>query len=76
MLPVLQFLKQGGMSYFPVASCTMSTTLNFVLLNLMGLRVHRLWVVDENQCPIGVISLTDVMKVIIDQKQPDRIDSY
>lgn len=76
LLPVMQFLKQGGMSHFPVVSCTPQTTLQHILLRLMALRVHRLWIVDENQCPIGIVSLTDVMKAIIEQKQPDRVESY
>jgi len=71
-LPVLTFLQQGGMSKFPVATCQLSASLSFVLLKIMALHVHRLWVVDENDIAIGVISLTDVMQAVISQKQEDR----
>lgn len=90
LLPVLTFLKQGGMvttpivihhiahicsqSYFPVATVRPNTSFQLVLLKLMAMRVHRLWVTEENNHPVGVITLTDVMLALISQKQPDRKD--
>jgi len=71
-MPVMSFLQQGGMTHFPVGSCTSDTTFNFLLLKVMALRVHRLWVVDKKGKPISVISLTDVMQALIAQKQEDR----
>jgi CBS domain-containing protein len=71
-LPVITFLKQGGMTKFPVGTCTRNTAFNFVLLRILALRVHRLWIVDEKEHPIGVISLTDIMKALIAEKQPER----
>jgi len=38
----------------------------------MTMRVHRLWVVNSENKPISVISLTDIMQALIAQKQPDR----
>jgi len=38
----------------------------------MALNVHRLWVVDDKNIPIGVISLTDIMQAVISIKQEDR----
>jgi CBS domain-containing protein len=57
---------------FPVGTCTRNTSFNFVLLRILALRVHRLWVVDDKEHPIGVISLTDIMKTLIAEKQPER----
>jgi len=71
-LPVLAFLQHGGMSIFPVGCCLKTTTFQFLLLKLMTMRVHRLWVVNSENKPISVISLTDIMQALIAQKQPDR----
>lgn len=76
LLPVLSFLRQGGMSCFPVATCTKKNTFNMVLVNVVSSRVHRLWIVDEVGKPIGIISLTDIMKSLIDLKQPERKERY
>jgi len=72
LLPVTTFLQQGGMSKLPVATCFLSSSLSFVLLKIMALHVHRLWIVDESEKPIGIISLTDIMQAVISQKQEDR----
>jgi len=71
-LPVLAFLQHGGMTIFPVGTCLKSTSFNFLLLKLMAMRVHRLWVVNSENKPTSVISLTDIMQALIAQKQPDR----
>lgn len=76
LLPVLSFLRQGGMSCFPVATCTMKSSLNMILVNIVSSRVHRLWIVDEVGKPIGIVSLTDIMKSLIDLKQPERKEIY
>lgn len=73
-MPVLAFLEQGGMSFFPVVTVKGETPFGIVLLKLIAMRVHRLWVVDEEDKPIGVITLTDIMHALISQKQPDRKD--
>jgi len=72
LLPVITFLKQGGMSKLPVATCFISSTLSFVLLKIIALHVHRLWIVDEEGKAIGIISLTDIMQAVTSQKQEER----
>jgi len=74
IMPVFQFLKHGGMSTFPVGTVKPTTAFSLVLLKLIAMRVHRLWVVDENSHPIGVITLTDVMQALLSEKQADRKD--
>jgi len=49
-----------------------ATTFNLILLKLIAMRVHRLWVIDDNSHPVGVITLTDVMHALINEKQADR----
>ena len=36
-----------------------------VLLKIHTYKVHRVYVVDNNMKPIGVISLTDIMKYFV-----------
>lgn len=31
---------------------------------------HRLWVVDDKGCPVGVLALTDVFKLIVEDHMP------
>jgi len=71
-LPVLTFLQYGGMSIFPVGTCTKSMPFHFLLLKIMALRVHRLWVVNDADQPTSLIALTDIMQALVAQKQPDR----
>ena len=62
LLPVTQFLKTQHSWKAPV-TVTLSSTLETVLLKLCWFRLHRVWIVDEENRPIGVITLTDVLKV-------------
>jgi len=71
-LPAITFLRQSGMSRFPVVTCKQSTIFSVILLKMMALKLHRIWLVDDHERPIGVISLTDVMQSLISQKQEER----
>jgi len=42
-----------------------SDTLELVMYKMAALRLHRLWLVDDKNCPIGVISIGDLMKVFL-----------
>jgi CBS domain containing-hemolysin-like protein len=37
--------------------------LGFTIAKLLATKAHRVWVVDEHQKAIGVVSLTDVIRV-------------
>jgi len=50
---------------FPSFQCHPSTTFKDVIAKIAFLNVHRLYVVDENSHPIGVISLQDICKVVL-----------
>mmetsp|Transcript_5269 Transcript_5269/g.7394 ORF Transcript_5269/g.7394 Transcript_5269/m.7394 type:complete len:337 (-) Transcript_5269:43-1053(-) len=75
LLPVLQYLKwqpetsflasmQNAKSLHPV-TVTEWSTFEEVVLKLAATRVHRLWIVDDDNKPIGVISLGDVFRVFL-----------
>jgi CBS domain-containing protein len=44
-----------------VLKCKPNNTLDFVMKELTNWKVHRLFVVDENHKPIGVVSLYDIL---------------
>jgi len=50
---------------YPSFHCHMTITLKEVILKIALLKVHRLYIVDENHYPIGVISLRDICKILL-----------
>jgi len=50
-----------------VQTCTMNDTLKNVITKLAANRIHRLFVVDEKNMPIGVISLRDVLMEVLEK---------
>jgi CBS domain-containing protein len=75
LLPVVQYLKwqpettflgslQNAKSLNPI-TVTEWSTFEEVVFKLAATRVHRLWVVDDDNKPIGVISLGDVFRVFL-----------
>jgi len=63
-MPVMDYLRQYTETLFPPLTCTLSTTFETVILKLAATGAHRLWKVDEYGRPIGIITLTDVMKLL------------
>lgn len=53
----------------PILSCTKKSTLGEVVSTLASFRRHRLFIVDEEGKPIGVISLGDVLTTILQSKK-------
>jgi len=67
MLPVAEFLKlQHQTSTVPV-TCKSTDTIKSVVERLVAEKVHRVWMVDENQHPKGVISLSDIALYVFTQ---------
>jgi len=62
--PVLEFvtLRRGKYDDQSI-SATVDETLTSVVDKLLIYRIHRIWVVDGKGKPIGVVSLTDVIKL-------------
>lgn len=66
--PVMEFVKSVK-RHRGLVTCKKSSTLESVLSKLANNNVHRLWMVDDNNCPIGVVSLTDVMKLFANREE-------
>jgi len=69
--PTIEFIqmirsKQINVS-FPIFTCHLHNTLEEVIMKLSVLRVHRLYITDEANHPIGVLSLGDVFKLLTSQ---------
>jgi len=63
-LPVCDYLiKAHDLPKYPM-TCKYYTRLDMVLVRMGIFRVHRLWLVDDFERPIGLISLSDIMKRI------------
>jgi CBS domain-containing protein len=65
-LPVREFLDkvQRKAPASPVR-CSPDEKLDTVIDRLIQSRVHRLWITDENQKPVGVVALTDVIRTLL-----------
>jgi len=66
-LPVYQFLEamQGGKPPHPVV-CKSTSTLTEVMLQAATAKVHRVWVTNSKEQPIGVVTLTDIINTVVD----------
>mmetsp|Transcript_20526 Transcript_20526/g.35029 ORF Transcript_20526/g.35029 Transcript_20526/m.35029 type:complete len:296 (-) Transcript_20526:95-982(-) len=63
-LPVEDFLKAQKVPPSNDLSCTGQVTLREVLQLLIDHSTHRLWVVDAAGFPVGIVSITDICKVL------------
>jgi len=66
--PITEFVaaaRDKKKTAFPYISCTQASTLQDIITRLAALRIHRIFVVDDGKVPVGVISLSDVLKMII-----------
>jgi len=55
---------ETGEDQYPILDVNTTATFGYALAKLQATKVHRLWVVNENGLVAGVISLTDVFKVL------------
>jgi len=89
LLPVLPYLErirheerqrfhttiQSMKSLHPM-TCTLESTFQSVVFNLVTNRVHRLWLVDKEGKPVGVISMSDIFKVFLPWTSYSPTTSY
>ncbi|KAI8983459.1 hypothetical protein BDB01DRAFT_760405 [Pilobolus umbonatus] len=52
-----------GQDRLPVFDVRLDTTLGFAIAKLLATKSHRVWVTDERERAIGVVSITDVMRI-------------
>jgi len=64
LLPVFEFLNKMKGFHAPPITCRNEDTLETLLYKMVFYGVHRIYVVDTQNKPVGVISLTDVMKFL------------
>lgn len=57
-----------------VATCTPGSTLEEVINILANDHLHRVYVVDENERPVGIITLTDVLKTLVVDSQSQLME--
>jgi CBS domain-containing protein len=66
--PVAQFVSHVRQlelaTRYPSISVRATATLRQTLSKLVATGIHRIYVVDDQQRPVGVVSLTDVLKVL------------
>ncbi|KAF9322608.1 cell separation during budding [Podila minutissima] len=55
---------ETGEDQYPVLDVSAGSTFGYTLLKLQATKVHRLWVVQDNGSVAGVVSLTDVFRVL------------
>jgi len=55
----------GGGCHAKNPNPTWAAQLDTVIDRLIQSRVHRLWITDENQKPVGVVALTDVIRTLL-----------
>jgi CBS domain-containing protein len=60
-------ILQGGEGHKPppLVSCSPSSTLRQVLALLAEHRLHRLHVLDERSRPVGIVTITDLLRLIV-----------
>lgn len=68
LLPVLAFLHQNGKKHITPSSCTHKSTLGTIIEQMLDHGYHRVWVVDSANHVKSIISITDVMRAVIQQK--------
>ncbi len=49
---------------FPVFDIRTSATLEYAIKKMVAVKAHRLWVVDDSEHPIGVLSMTNIMEFL------------
>ncbi|KAI8874506.1 hypothetical protein K501DRAFT_5479 [Backusella circina FSU 941] len=53
-----------GQDRLPVFDVRPDTSLGFTIAKLLATKAHRVWVTDDRYQAVGVVSLTDVIRVI------------
>jgi len=62
--PIHHFFLASKGTIVPPVTCSLNTDFGSVVRKIVYFRIHRVWITDTAGKPIGVISLTDVMKVL------------
>jgi len=63
MVPTAEFIKSSQKNQN--VTCVTSDTLGSVMKKVRDCRVHRVWMINENQEPIGVVALGDIIRCFL-----------
>jgi CBS domain-containing protein len=61
---------QSQKSLHPI-TCKLDASFKHIVNQMVAMRLHRIWVVDDNEKPIGVISLGDLFQVFLPWGKPN-----
>jgi len=88
VLPILEYLhrvKDAELKHFRVTveafkafhpiTCTIDSTFQSVIMSMVTNKIHRIWVVDGDMKPVGVVSIGDLFKVFLPWAFPQSIPS-
>jgi len=64
-LPVLDFLRSVNGALKPPVTCTVDDTVENIILKMIARDVHRVYIVNSDFQPIGVITMTDVCRYLM-----------
>jgi len=76
-LPAAEFVEQARliakknkMDRSEVTSVTLDTPVHVIITTLAKERTHRVFVVDDKEVPVGVISVSDIVQMMVDEELP------
>ncbi|KAG0352392.1 cell separation during budding [Gamsiella multidivaricata] len=55
---------ESGEDQYPILDVNVKSTFGYTLSKLQATKAHRMWVVNDSGCAVGVVSLTDVFRVL------------
>ncbi|KAL2913992.1 hypothetical protein HK105_206442 [Polyrhizophydium stewartii] len=80
--PVFEFLEAGRRSVGQLAADQMrtvspTTTVEDAALQMLGAHIHRVWMVDDEDTPVGVLSFSDVLSLFVPESDPEPgVDAF
>jgi len=63
--PVIMFLKSCKGTLIKPLTCHGKFTLSQVMAGIIRNKAHRAWVIDENDIPVGIITLSDILSMFV-----------
>lgn len=64
----LSYRYENGMNRRPLITCTLDENLEWIVRKVVNAEVHRIIVVDKNMRVLGVVSLSDILKQLINRE--------
>jgi len=65
LLPVQEFIRSRhalrGVAPPAPVTCTVRTTIGYIITQMLDHHVHRTWVIDSDRHCVGVVSMTDIL---------------